>query len=295
MVTGGTVLGIGELARLTGVPVRTIRFYCDEGVLEPARSAGGHRRFDRAAVDRLTAVRRLRGLGLGLTAIRDVLAGRTPLADAVAAERAALDVALADLAWRRAALRAVEDAAPADREARLALLAAAANGRAVRDSLTSFWSRCYLGPAPTDTVEMFLHVSVPPAPADPTPGQVVAYAGMARLTADRSLRHRLATRDRVPDQRALHDGLGRACDAARPLVAAGRPPGPGPALDLFVAAYAAVLGRRDTPAFRRDLRGRTEVERDHRLRRYWELVGAVTGEEVTVGTAHSWLLDALAS
>ncbi len=293
-MTGDTVLGIGDLSRLTGVPVRTIRFYCDEGVLEPRRSAGGHRRFDRAAVERLETVRGLRALGLGLPAITDVLAGRRSLADAVAAERAALDVALEDMAWRRACLRAVEDAAPATRDARLALLAAARDGRAVRESLASFWTRCYLGPAPPDTVEMFLEVSAPAPPPDPTPDQVLAYAEMAVLTADRSLRHRLATRDRVPDQRTLHDGVGRACDVARPLVSAGRPPEPGPALDLFVRSYADVLGRRDTPAFRRALRARTEADRDPRLRRYWQLVGTVTGEEVTVGVAHSWLLDALA-
>ncbi len=78
----GDTLGIGELARRTGVPVRTIRFYCDEGVLEPVRTAGGHRRFDGAAIDRLTLVRRLRGLGLGLRPITDVLAGRCSLDEA---------------------------------------------------------------------------------------------------------------------------------------------------------------------------------------------------------------------
>jgi DNA-binding transcriptional MerR regulator len=295
IVTGDTVLGIGDLARLTGVPVRTIRFYCDEGILDPPRSAGGHRRFDRDAVERLETVRLLRGLGLGLAVIADVLAGRRSLADVVAAERVALDVSLAELSWRRASLRAVEEASPATRDARLALLAAAQDGRAVRESLTSFWSRHYLGPAPPDTVEMFLSVSAPPPPADPTPAQVLAYAEMAVLTADPSLRHRLAGRARVPDERALHDGVGRACVLARPLVQAGRPPEPGPALDLFVAAYAAVWGARDTPAFRRALFGRTEVERDPRLRRYWRLVGTVTGEDVTVGVAQSWLLDALAA
>jgi hypothetical protein len=34
------------------VPVLTIRFYCDEGLLAPARSVGGHRRFDPSAVSR---------------------------------------------------------------------------------------------------------------------------------------------------------------------------------------------------------------------------------------------------
>lgn len=34
----GPTLGIGDLARPPGVPVRTIRFYCDEGILESRRS-----------------------------------------------------------------------------------------------------------------------------------------------------------------------------------------------------------------------------------------------------------------
>ncbi|WP_327582448.1 MerR family transcriptional regulator [Nonomuraea sp. NBC_00507] len=83
-------LGIGDLARLVGVPVRTIRFYCDEGLIDSVRSTGGHRRFDPAAVDRLGLVRRLRGLGLGFVSIRRVLDGERSVGEVVAAERAAL-------------------------------------------------------------------------------------------------------------------------------------------------------------------------------------------------------------
>ncbi|NUS93014.1 MAG: MerR family transcriptional regulator, partial [Nocardia sp.] len=35
-------VSIGEAARRTGVPVRTIRFYCDEGLLVTGRTTGGH-------------------------------------------------------------------------------------------------------------------------------------------------------------------------------------------------------------------------------------------------------------
>ncbi|MFI0408111.1 MerR family transcriptional regulator [Actinomadura sp. 3N508] len=38
-VTEDTSLGIGDLAALTGVPVRTIRFHCDAGLLDAGRSA----------------------------------------------------------------------------------------------------------------------------------------------------------------------------------------------------------------------------------------------------------------
>ncbi|MBO2464766.1 MerR family transcriptional regulator [Actinomadura violacea] len=296
--TGAGGLGIGDLAALTGVPVRTIRFYCDEGILEPARSAGGHRRFDAPAVDRLRLVRRLRGLGLGLPAIADVLAGGRSLGDAVAAERAALDAEMAALAWRRAALCAVEAAAPGERAARLELLAAATDGGAARAALTEFWLRRIMAPLPAGRVEEFLARVVPAPPADPTPPQVVAYAEMVALTADRSLNRRLLEQGRsnvrvVGDEESLLAGMSEAMELAAPLVLAGAAPGPGAALDRFVDAHAAGRSARDTPEFRRVILRDSEVERDARVVRYWDLFHLVTGEPVTLGALHSWLLEAL--
>jgi DNA-binding transcriptional MerR regulator len=291
-------LGIGDLAARTGVPVRTIRFYCDEGLLDTQRSAGGHRRFAPSAVDRLGLVRRLRGLGLGLPAIAAVLREERSITEAVAAERAALDVELAALAWRRASLAAVEEAAPADRAARLALLAAVQDHHAARDALLAFWHRLFVAPLPGDLVEMFLEVSVPAPPDVPTPRQVVAYAEMVALTGDPTLARRMRARARVnieliSDEAELLTGIGEACHLARPLVLAGRRPEPGPSLDRYVAAYATVRRTRDTPRFRRELLATATVDRDPRLRRYWSLVGEVTGEPVTVGVAQAWLVDAL--
>jgi DNA-binding transcriptional MerR regulator len=296
--TGREPLGIGELAALTGVPVRTIRFYCDEGILEPARSAGGHRRFDPAAADRLRLVRRLRGLGVGLPAIAAVLAGERSLGVAVAAERAALEAELAALAWRRAALGAVE-AAPADRRAaRLDLLAAAEDGRAARAALVEFWLRRIMAPLPDERVEAFLERVVPPPPADPSPEQVVAYAEMVVLTGDRPLNRRLLEQARsnvraVGDEESLLAGLSEAMELAAPLVLAGAAPGPGAALDRFVDAHVAGRGARDTPEFRRRILADSVVERDARVARYWELFHLVTGEPLTLGALHFWLLEAL--
>ncbi|GAA1820507.1 MerR family transcriptional regulator [Actinomadura chokoriensis] len=295
---GDASLGIGDLAALTGVSVRTIRFYCDEGVLEPGRSAGGHRRFDRSAVDRLRLVRRLRALGLGLPAIAAVLTGERSLAEAVAAERRAADAELAALAWRRASLRAVEDAGPADRAARLDLLAAVQDGPAARDVLLEFWRRRVLVPLPAGAMRAFLEMSVPEPPADPAPEQVVAYAGMVAVAADRPLLCELralgrVNADRVRDEPALIAGLGDAGSLAAPLVIAGREPEPGPALDRFVAAHAEGRGERDTPRFRRALLPAVAMEQDPRLRRYWTLFGQVTGEPAPAGTLNTWLVDAL--
>jgi excisionase family DNA binding protein len=296
-VTANT-LGIGELARAAGVSVRTVRFYCDSGVLESVRSSGGHRRFPFAAVDRLRLVRRLRGLGLSLPSIVDVLSGAQSLDSVVAAERKALDVEVAALAWRRASLRAIEEASPAERAARLDLLAGVQNGPAARDTLLDFWQRLFLAPLPEDTVEMFLAVSVPDLPDTPTPAQVVAYAEMVTLLSDPVVKQQMLARTRfnvsqISDEAALYAGVGEACSAALPLVLAGAPPTPGEALDRFVSAHASVRGKSDSLPFRRDLLQNSALDRTPRFRRYWRLVGSVTDSPVTIGETQLWLLDAL--
>ncbi|MFJ1938967.1 MerR family transcriptional regulator [Kitasatospora sp. NPDC088160] len=291
-------LGIGELARLTGVPVRTIRFYCDEGIVDSVRSTGGHRRFDHVAVERLGLVRRLRRLGLGLPSVRQVLAGERSVAEVVAAERAALDVRLADLAWRRASLRAVEEAGPADRAARLELLAAMEGGGAARDALIGFWRRAMAAPVSEAMLTAFVAIAVPEPPADPTPPQVVAFAELFALAGDRELSRGLLARARagatlIADEDELVSGIGEACALAQPLVRAGEQPRAGPALDRFVAAHAAVRGDRDTPKFRGRLLAYVAVDRDPRMRRYWRLVAEASGDPVTVGLSYLWLTDSL--
>lgn len=52
-------------------------------------------------------------------------------------------------------------------------------------------------------------------------------------------------------------------------------------------------GARDTMEFRRALLTALAPDRSPHLRRYWELVGDVTGEPYTFGEIHTWLLDAL--
>jgi hypothetical protein len=47
--------------------------------------------------------------------------------------------------------------------------------------------------------------------------------------------------------------------------------------------------------FRRALSASSSAEREPGLRRYWRLLGEVTGEPVTVGTAICWLVESLDS
>lgn len=65
---------IGDLSKACDVKVVTIRYYERTGLLpEPARTAGGQRRYERAHRDRLAFIRRARALGFSLDRIRNLL------------------------------------------------------------------------------------------------------------------------------------------------------------------------------------------------------------------------------
>ena len=67
---------IGELADATGEPVRTLRYWEDEGLLEAQRTEGGYRAFPHAMVERVGFLRQAQALGLTLDEIREVLVVR---------------------------------------------------------------------------------------------------------------------------------------------------------------------------------------------------------------------------
>src|SRR5688572_865215 len=92
MTAAATLLSIGELAARTGLPVRTIRFYSDSGVLPPAgRTDAGYRLYGPDALARLALVRTLRDLGIDLATVRRVLEAEVDVADVAAAHAEALD------------------------------------------------------------------------------------------------------------------------------------------------------------------------------------------------------------
>ena len=67
-------LKVGELARRTGVSVRTLHHYDAIGLLRPAVGGhGSHRLYGRAEVERLARIRSLQALGLSLTEITECL------------------------------------------------------------------------------------------------------------------------------------------------------------------------------------------------------------------------------
>lgn len=68
------MIPIGALARQARCNIETIRFYEKIGVLaKPGRSAGGHRMYRPAHVERLNFIRRARELGFTLDQVRALL------------------------------------------------------------------------------------------------------------------------------------------------------------------------------------------------------------------------------
>src|SRR5690242_21833295 len=63
----------GTPAELAGLHPQTLRIYEREGLLDPARSAGGTRRYSRRDIEKLAEICALTADGLNLAGIRRVL------------------------------------------------------------------------------------------------------------------------------------------------------------------------------------------------------------------------------
>lgn len=70
---GQGLFAISVAAELTGLHPQTIRIYEREGLVQPARSTGGTRRYSRDDIDRLNEIAALMATGLNLEGVRQVL------------------------------------------------------------------------------------------------------------------------------------------------------------------------------------------------------------------------------
>ena len=100
---------IGELAKATGTPVETIRFYEREGVLvSPTRTQANYRVYEQAHADRLGFVRHCRSLDMTLDEIRVLLRFKDAPSEDCGEVNALLDEHINHVALRIRELRALE-------------------------------------------------------------------------------------------------------------------------------------------------------------------------------------------
>ncbi|GGR47627.1 helix-turn-helix domain-containing protein [Streptomyces griseomycini] len=282
MIEDGTgLLTIGELARATGLSVRTIRYWSDEGALPPAaRSAGGYRLYDAGSVARLELVRTLRELGLGLADVRRVLTGETTVARVAAAHVAALDAQIRALKVTRAVLSTVARRGSTAEETtlmnRLARLSTAERRRIIED----FVAEIFEGVDTADPdIRTRLRFAAADLPDDPAPEQVDAWVELAELIQDPEFRATMRrmiefnAADRGPDVPAgsslwfMSRLVRLAGDALREGVAPDSPRAAG--------VLRALIGDADPAAVLERLAAATNP----RLARYRELSAIVNGLE----------------
>lgn len=276
----GNAVGIGALAARTGLPVKTIRYYSDIGLLpESGRTPGGHRRYAADALPRLRLIQRLRALGTPIAAIGAVMAGERSLGQLVSRELDAVQEQLREATWRREVLRALDDCPAPERPRRLSLLAGVGSPDDAHDHLVRYWHWALPAGLPRRLAQAVIDGAVPAPPAAPTAATVLAYAELHALaTADD--RRRQPQPHQVGDVASFYADLLDACALAGDALVSGCPERRAEALGHFVRAYARVDGHDDSPAFRAHLRAlfRRGKRTGSFSLRYWRQALAVTGE-----------------
>ncbi|SFY53232.1 helix-turn-helix domain-containing protein [Streptomyces sp. F-1] len=275
---GTGLLTIGELARATGLSVRTIRYWSDEDVLAPVtRSPGGYRLYDAASVARLELVRTLRELGLGLDDVRRVLAGERTVAEVAATHVAALDAQIRSLRVTRAVLSTIARRGSSAEETTLMNRLARLSAGERRRIMTEFTARTLHGLDAVDPEvrERMQAITVEPA-EDPTPEEVDAWVELAEMIQDPDFRAQLR---RAMQFNAADGEPGRAhgrspwfakrlVEVAAPARARGIDPG-SPEAD-------AVLRDLFGDADRKDVLDRMTAGFNERVARYRELIALVS-------------------
>ena len=278
-------LTIGELAARLGVPVRTVRFWSDEGlVAPPARSGGGYRLYDGPSVARLDLVRTLRELGLGLPAIRELLAQRRSVREVAAEHVRALDGEIRLLRLRRTLLQHVATVGSTTEEMRIVHDLATLSARERQQMIDDFVARVF-GDVPDDApgagIAQGMRTLPAELPEEPTPEQVAAWLELAGLVADASFEARVremavtgaAATPEGPG--ALAADMGRMQTLGRQALADGVAPG-SPEAERLVAELLDD-GRAAAHDRRTALADRLAVFTDVRVERYWQLLGVLNG------------------
>lgn len=178
---------IGDVARRTGLSVSAIRYYSDEGLVEPTdETSGGHRLYDAEAIARLEFIRTLRDLETGLDQVRRVLAGTVALRDLLAEHLEVVETRARDLQAKRAVLRALVRNESGQERTRLLQKLVSMSDDERQHLIDDFLTEVSSG-MPADVADR-LRAAHPELPVDPSPEQLDAWIDLAELLQDEDYR-----------------------------------------------------------------------------------------------------------
>lgn len=302
-MTGGK-LSIGEVSRRTGIPVKTLRFYSDEGLVPPSgRTRGNYRLYTEADVVRVDLVRSLREAGVGLVGIRAVLRREIPLEEALRLRLAAVEAHIASLQHVAAALRATLRSEATELALRRLNAVTRHSNDERRNVIARFYDEVAEGlPVDPKWKQSMVDAMTPKLSDNPSPEQLDAWIEMNEILADpafvktmRAMSEETWTGnfDSVAYQRASAETVRAATEA----MAAGHAPTSAVAKAIVVAfaeASARVSGKPVDEAFLRHLRERY-LWQDPRASRLWELAAFL--QDRPTGNRHvdewRWISDAI--
>lgn len=301
MIGNGDLYAIGALARRTGVPVRTIRFWCDSGVVPATtRSAAGHRLYDARAIARVELVATLRKLGLGLGDIRAVLENRKSMADVAALHARALDAQIRALRLQRSVLSLIASGGVSSEDTKmldeLARLSASERQQLVDDFVADSFGSVH----DASGIGERMRQVTPALPDDATAEQLRAWVEVARLLQDSTFRARVremavagareAAGGQPFDREQGKAFANMVSEHAGAALAAGIDPSSPEAEEVIVRILPGA-----TAARRTELAGQLATFTDARVERYWQLVAVINGWTPFPPStpAFQWLIEAL--
>ncbi|MFD7656938.1 MerR family transcriptional regulator [Actinosynnema sp. NPDC059797] len=294
---------IGDLARMTGLSTRTIRFYSDSGLIPVAgRTAGGFRTYDVDGLARLKLVRTLRDLGVDLPTAQRVLASEVSVAEVARTHAEAIDAQMRTLRLRRAVLRVVARNGEVEMVHELARLSEEERQAILDDFFEEVFGGLDLEPG----FEQGMRSVRIELPDDPTPEQLEAWIELANLVRDPDFRasiRRMSVRHQelraegadmsgpAPEQR---EAFQYAMDQAREALAAGVDPRSAEGAEVVRRVNERWSTILDVP-IGPELSRRLEEFGDPRAERYWALIAKINGWPAVPDTSaeRDWLIEAM--
>jgi len=306
------LITIGEASRRSGVPVKTIRYYSDEGLLPPSGiTEAGYRLYSEEDLALLETIRSLRAAGFGLGTIAALVSRRTSPQEAARLQLEAVNLQLRELNRRRALLESVVGAegealaSYLDRARALALLSAkereAFLGRHLERAIEGV-------PVDPDWKEGLWRGAVLDLPDELTDEQLDAWRELAEMVSDEGFGEALR-RQSQPFWESVEEGafdltewneaqgnvISEAVAAVRKGVSSAEGRGQR-VVGGYLEALARVMGREgDEDGLAKWWLSHYEATNDPRFERYWELIRILKGwpKESLQARAYEWLMEGL--
>ncbi|MGZ3509553.1 MAG: MerR family transcriptional regulator [Vulcanimicrobiaceae bacterium] len=282
---------IGELAQRCGVATKTVRYYHEEGVLEPsATSESGYRLYTEEDAARLTLIRSLRVLGFSLDAIKQMLQDPHSARTLAQLQLHVVETQLRALARQQTILkRALELPDDTDVRTRLHFANAAATlGAAERQAridayLDGVQSKMNVEPQAREQLRSMLLLDLPEELND---AQLEAWIELSALLDDDSFAQIIRRqgdpfRDAPPEAReTMGQEYGKLLSRALTALREDALPQSDVVRNLaaeFTELFARALGRENNAEFRRWFGEYAEQTNDPRIERFWQLVALLKG------------------